>query len=136
MFQIIYPVKYIKMAGNSAWNQAVKTAFKMGRKTSKTYSLKQAMFDAQKIYKKGKSVVASIGSQTRRGSKKGYRRRTHKGGNPTKAPMSVGGNSTKAPMSVGGTPTKTPMSIGGNHPTKAPMVVGGALPALSPSEVK
>jgi hypothetical protein len=38
------------------WNKAVKKAFKMGRKTNKNFTLKQAMFDAKKIYKKvGKS---------------------------------------------------------------------------------
>jgi hypothetical protein len=34
------------------WNKAVKKAFKMGRKTNKNFTLKQAMFDAKKIYKK------------------------------------------------------------------------------------
>ena len=71
------------MAGNSEWNKAVKQAFKMGRKTSKSYSLKEAMFDAKKIYKKGKNSVMSMGKQTRRraSSKKGYsRKRMYKGG--------------------------------------------------------
>ena len=71
------------MARNSAWNKAVNQAFKTGRKTNKHYSLKDAMFDAKKIYKKSKNAVISLGKQTRRRSspKKGYnRRRTHRGG--------------------------------------------------------
>ena len=71
------------MAGNSLWNKAVKQAFKMGRKTSKSYSLKNAMFDAKKIYNKGKNVAMSMGKRTRRRSnaKKGNnRRRMYRGG--------------------------------------------------------
>ena len=71
------------MAPLSEWNKAVKTAFKMGRKTSKNYSLKQAMFDAKKIYKKGaKTVMDMTGRQTRRRAKgKGHRRgKMHRGG--------------------------------------------------------
>lgn len=68
------------MAPLSEWNKAVKTAFKAGRKTNKNYSLKDAMFDAKKIYKKGSNAVMNMGRQTRR-QKKGYnRRRTHRGG--------------------------------------------------------
>ena len=71
------------MAGNSAWNKAVKQTFKMGRKTSKTYSLKNAMFDARKIYNKGKYAAMSMGKQTRRRSntkKRHNRRRMYRGG--------------------------------------------------------
>ena len=89
------------MAGNSAWNKAVKTAFKMGRKTSKMYSLKQAMFDAKKIYKKGKNTVVNMGNQTRR-------RRKHRGGNATTTPKSMlsslkmdGGENTQLKMKGG-----------------------------------
>jgi hypothetical protein len=95
------------MAGNSAWNQAVKTAFKMGRKTRKTYSLKEAMMDAKKIYKKGKNTVVNMGRQTRRraSAKNGYhRRRMHRGGKATTTP-------------------------------KMMMMNGGGLPELSPAEV-
>lgn len=66
------------MAPLSEWNQAVSTAFKAGRKTNKKYSLKQAMFDAKKIYKKGANMVTSLGRrQTRRRASpnKGYKRR-------------------------------------------------------------
>lgn len=64
------------MPGNSEWNKAVKKAFKMGRKTNKNYSLKEAMFDAKKIYKKGKDTVMSVGNQTRK--QKSNRRRTQR----------------------------------------------------------
>lgn len=66
------------MGPPSEWNQAVSTAFKAGRKTNKKYSLKQAMFDAKKIYNKGANIVASLGRrQTRRraSANKGYKRR-------------------------------------------------------------
>jgi len=63
------------MAGNSEWNKAVKNAFKMGRKTNKNYSLKQAMFDAKKMYRKGKNMV--MGKSTRK--RNSNRRRTHRG---------------------------------------------------------
>lgn len=63
------------MAGNSEWNKAVKSAFKMGRKSNKNYSLKQAMFDAKKIYKKGQTMV--IGKTIRK--RKSNRRRTQRG---------------------------------------------------------
>lgn len=101
------------MAGNSAWNNAVKTAFKMGRKTSKTYSLKEAMFDAKKIYKKGKNVVVNMGRQTRRRASpnKGYKRRR----------MHRGGSASNTPKVHGGTPL--------------PNMQGGGLPELSPAEI-
>jgi len=83
------------MAGNSAWNQAVKQAFKMGRSVNKGYSLKQAMKDAKKIYRKGKGVTAK---KYRRSSKKsGYgRRRTrgrrYRGGEGLPIPKIMGGD--------------------------------------------
>ena len=59
------------MAPLSEWNKAVKNAFKMGRKTNKNYSLKQAMMDAKKMYKKGAETVMSMGRrQTRRNAKR------------------------------------------------------------------
>jgi len=72
------------MAPPSEWNHAVSTAFKAGRKTNKKYSLKQAMFDAKKIYKKGANVVMNMGRrQTRRRASpnKGYKqRKMYRGG--------------------------------------------------------
>ena len=65
------------MAGLSEWNKAVKMAFKMGRKTNKNYSLKNAMFDAKKIYKKGANAVISIGKM---GGRKSRRNRRMRGG--------------------------------------------------------
>jgi hypothetical protein len=68
----------------------------MGRKTSKSYSLKEAMFDAKKIYKKGKNSVMSMGKQTRRraSSKKGYsRKRMYKGGTSGVVPAEASGSS-------------------------------------------
>ena len=115
------------MAGNSAWNHAVKTAFKMGRKTSKSYSLKDAMFDAKKIYKKGKNAVVNLGHQTRRRAspKKGYyRRRTHRGGNAA---------STTTPKSM----LSSLKMNGGENATLStlPKMKGGKLHELSPSNV-
>jgi len=80
----------IKMAPPTAWNNAVKTAFKAGRRSNKNYSLKDAMFDAKKIYKKGSNAVANFGRKTRRQKKGHYRRRTHRGGE-TLPPKTVGG---------------------------------------------
>ena len=71
------------MALLSEWNKAVKTAFKMGRKTNKNYSLKQAMFDAKKIYKKGENMVMSIGkmrTRRNRSAKRGKRQGKMRGG--------------------------------------------------------
>ncbi len=78
------------MAPLSEWNKAVKTAFKMGRKTNKTYSLKQAMFDAKKIYKKGANAVMSMGTRKtrRRGSFKKGNKRMYKGGSGIKSELS------------------------------------------------
>jgi hypothetical protein len=72
------------MAPLTEWNKAVKTAFKMGRKTNKNYSLKNAMFDAKKIYKKGSNAVMNLGRRTM--NKRNNRRRKYKAGstlNPT-----------------------------------------------------
>ena len=68
------------MAPLTQWNKAVKQAFKAGRKTNKFYSLKDAMFDAKKIYKKGENSATSLANSTRKmiGMKKrdrGTRRR-------------------------------------------------------------
>lgn len=104
--------------GGNAWSQAVNTAFKAGRKTRKTYSLKDAMFAAKKFYKKGANVVVDMGRQTRRRAspKKGNkRRRTHRGG--AQAPLN--------PASVGGSPKAT----------LNPASVGGGQAPLSPAEV-
>ena len=87
------------MAPLSEWNQAVSTAFKAGRKTNKKYSLKQAMFDAKKIYKKGANVVMNMGRrQTRRRASpnKGYKRgKMHRGGS---------GLSSLSPVSLDSSP--------------------------------
>jgi hypothetical protein len=118
------------MAGNSAWNKAVKIAFKMGRKTSKMYSLKQAMFDAKKIYKKGKNTVVNMGNQTRR-------RRKHRGGNATTTPKSM----LSSLKMNGGEHTTTPKSLssmtmnGGETEMQLPKMKGGKLTDLSPSNV-
>ena len=58
------------------WNRAVQTAFKAGRKTDKFYSLKNAMMDAKKIYKKGADSAVGLVNSTRRtlvGNKRGKR---------------------------------------------------------------
>lgn len=72
------------MAGNSMWNQAVKQAFKAGRRSNKKYSLKEAMFDAKKIYKRGKTMAVNSLNYRRtgkKGKKSGYGRRRTRGGN-------------------------------------------------------
>jgi hypothetical protein len=54
------------------WNKAVKTAFKAGRKTNKHFTLKHAMFDAKKIYKKvggSHSPVMKHGGKSRKNKK-------------------------------------------------------------------
>ena len=77
------------MAGNSEWNKAVKTAFKMGRSKNKNYSLKNAMMDAKKIYKKSKSMVLGVVRKTR-GRMNKHARRTRRGGDPVAAePVAV-----------------------------------------------
>jgi hypothetical protein len=63
------------MAGLTEWNKAVKTAFKAGRKTNKNYSLKNAMLDAKKIYKKGANVAMSVIPVPGRKNKTGRRTR-------------------------------------------------------------
>ena len=93
------------MAGNSAWNQAVKQAFKMGRSANKNYSLKQAMMDAKKIYRKGKGVAMGKTMKKRRSSKnKGYGRRRTRGGSSLQFSELKGGD--KEPE-VPGTGTST-----------------------------
>ena len=67
------------MAGNSAWNKAVKQAFKEGRRTNKNFSLKEAMFAAKKIYKKGKDSLA-VNRKSSRKTKKNNTRRVRGGG--------------------------------------------------------
>jgi hypothetical protein len=63
------------MSGLTEWNKVVKTTFKAGRKTNKNYSLKSAMLDAKKIYKKGTNVAMSIVPVTGRKNKTGRRTR-------------------------------------------------------------
>ena len=79
------------MAPLSEWNKAVKTAFKMGRKTNKKYSLKQAMFDAKKIYKKSANSIMNMGRrQSFRSSRKNHKRgRMCRGGGGINEPPSV-----------------------------------------------
>jgi hypothetical protein len=106
----------------SEWNKAVKYAFKAGRKTNKSYSLKDAMYAAKKIYKKGKMNVMTMGKQSRRRAspKKGYnRRRTHRGGSavvPEQAGASMLQNLSKM-TGVGGMNDAAPVA----NKTEAPV---------------
>ena len=78
------------MAGLSAWNKAVKQAFKAGRRTNKNFSLKEAMFAAKKIYKKGKdaTVGAVMNGKSSRKTKKNISRKVRGGGGaPTQPPV-------------------------------------------------
>ena len=77
------------MAGNSAWNKAVKQAFKAGRRTNKNFSLKDAMFAAKKIYKKGKDSLA-VNSKSSRKTKKNNTRRVRGGGSAPVQPVVAG----------------------------------------------
>jgi len=60
------------MAKTSSWVNTVKNTFKMGKKNNRNYTLRDAMIDAKKIYKKGESTVMSIANKTR--SRRGNRR--------------------------------------------------------------
>jgi len=98
------------MAGNSEWNKAVKQAFKMGRKTSKSYSLKEAMIAAKKIYRKGKTTAMSMGKQTRRRSgKKGYKRRMSGGSDMMQNISKMAGLGNSADASVVANKTEAPL---------------------------
>ena len=90
----------IKMAGLSAWNKAVKQAFKSGRRTNKNFSLKEAMFAAKKIYKKGKDATVDVvmNRKSSRKTKKNISRKV-RGGAPTQPPVvaTVGDAQTVSP---------------------------------------
>ena len=63
------------MAKSSSWVNTVKNTFKMGKKKNPNYTLRDAMLDAKKVYKKGESVVMSITNKTRRRRNRHTRRR-------------------------------------------------------------
>lgn len=115
------------MAGNSAWNQTVKKAFKMGRSVNKGYSLKQAMKDAKKIYRKGKGMSMTAKKYRRSSKKSGYgRRRTHgrryRGGESLGLPIPklMGGDQEEQEQKQEQDEVK-----GGTHATVPKMVMGG-----------
>jgi hypothetical protein len=70
----------------SEWNRLVKSTFKMGKAKNPLYSLKDAMFEAKKMYKTGKSytedsvktVTERLGRKKRRGGKTQKRGRTNR----------------------------------------------------------
>jgi hypothetical protein len=56
----------INMAKNSSWVNTVKNTFKMGKKKNSNYTLRDAMIDAKKVYKKGETAIMNIANKTRR----------------------------------------------------------------------
>jgi hypothetical protein len=59
----------------TAWTDAVKKAFKEGKAKSATYTLKNAMLDAKKIYRSASAKVGSIASSRSSRRKRSTRRR-------------------------------------------------------------
>lgn len=68
----------------SEWNRLVQSTLKMGKIKNSKYSLRDAMLEAKKMYKKGKSyteesvktVTERLGRKKRRGGKTQKRGRT------------------------------------------------------------
>ena len=60
------------------WTDLVKEKFRLGRKTSAEYSLKDAMIEAKKFYKKGAQSVT--GKRRSAPASKGKRRKTNRRG--------------------------------------------------------
>ena len=68
------------------WNRLVQSTFKMGKAKNPEYSLRDAMLEAKKMYKKGKSyaedsvktVTERIGRKKRRVGKTNKRKRTNR----------------------------------------------------------
>jgi hypothetical protein len=70
----------------SEWNRLVKSTFKMGKAKNPEYSLRDAMLEAKKMYKKGKSYTEdSVKTVTERIVRKKRRvRKTQKRGRTQK----------------------------------------------------
>ena len=55
------------MSPPSAWNKLVSQMYKNGKKTKKTYSLKEAMRSASKVWKSGKKTLTLKGGSKCKG---------------------------------------------------------------------
>lgn len=55
------------------WTDLVKKTFRLGKQTDASYSLKEAMVEAKKVYKKGSVILAP--KRTRRKSSGGAKKR-------------------------------------------------------------
>lgn len=64
------------MAKSSSWVKTVKNTYKMGKKKNSNYTLRDAMLDAKKVYKKkGGEPDANVANKTRRrGGQKEHKR--------------------------------------------------------------
>ena len=63
------------MAKSLSWVDTVKNTFKMGKKKNRNYTLKDAMIDAKKVYKKGSNSVVGAVNKTRKALGRRTRRR-------------------------------------------------------------
>ena len=60
----------------TAWTDAVKQQFKIGKAANPAFSLKDAMFAAKKVYKKSATKIEAPLARKTRGKKSGNQRRT------------------------------------------------------------
>lgn len=63
------------MAKKTSWVNTVKNTFKLGKKNNSNYTLKDAMIDAKKVYKKGSDSVVGAVNKTRKAISRRTRRR-------------------------------------------------------------
>ncbi len=60
------------------WTDLVKETFRLGKQTDVTFSLKDAMIKAKKVYKKGAVSLSSISKRSTRGKTRGGKKRCSK----------------------------------------------------------
>jgi len=58
----------------SVWTDTVKNTFHTNRKKNSSYSFKQALKDAKKVYKQGTAKVSTAAKKVSKGAKKATRR--------------------------------------------------------------
>lgn len=66
------------------WNRLVQQTYKEGKSKSPIYSLKDAMLDARKVYKKGVSVAEDVAEGVVKGVTKGITAKKRRGKSGTK----------------------------------------------------